>query len=191
MITDEEFREALAAFIKRVSPAGSTLLAKVQGVDEAEGTCVLTDDSSGTEAVYPDVRLRPVEDGSDGITQFPETGTWALAVRIEESEDWLLLAAGNIYKYRVKTGPTVLELTQEGATINGSGLGGMVKVEALTQKLNAIESDLNALKTAFKSWIVVPQDGGAALKASASSWAGQTLTATQKTDLENPKVKQG
>lgn len=191
MITDEEFRQGLAAFIRRVSPAGSTLLAKVQSVDEGEGVCVLVDDSNGSEVVYPDVRLRPVVDGSEGITMYPNNDTWAVAVRIEDSEDWLLLAAGTMYKYRIKVGATTIELTNDGLVMNGGAFGGLVKLDALVSKLNAVERDLNTLKNIFNSWQIVLNDGGGALKALATAaWSTQTITATKKEDLENPKVKQ-
>lgn len=75
--------------------------------------------------------------------------------------------------------------------IMGGQLGGMVKVEELVKKLNAVERDLNKLKQVFQDWIPVAQDGGAALKtAVATTWAAQQLTETQKSDIENEKVKQ-
>ena len=61
----------------------------------------------------------------------------------------------------------------------------------LTERLNIIEKDINKLKKVFSSsWTPVPQDGGAALKGAAASWAGATLTETQRSDYENEKVKQ-
>jgi len=67
--------------------------------------------------------------------------------------------------------------------------GGLVKVQDLTQKLNAVEQDLNMLKNAFTTWVVLPQDGGAALKTATASWSSQTITTTQKSDLENQNVQ--
>ena len=73
--------------------------------------------------------------------------------------------------------------------LNTGSNGGMVKVNSLVSKLNTVESDLNNLKTVLSTWVPVPNDGGAALKTAAASWAGQTLTPTQASDLENNKVK--
>lgn len=78
----------------------------------------------------------------------------------------------------------------ESIVINGGRLGGLVIVGDLVGKLNTLEKDINSLKRVFTSWIPVPKDGGAALKASVSSWAGQTLIETKVRDLENPKIKQ-
>ena len=84
------------------------------------------------------------------------------------------------------------KLTKDGITLNGGQFGGIVKIAELTQKLNAIEDDINALKNVFTSWAPVAQDGGAALKtAVCAAWADNQLTPTQKSDIENEKVKHG
>lgn len=75
--------------------------------------------------------------------------------------------------------------------INGNSFGGLVKVNDLVQKLNKIEGDLNSLKTAFNSWVVVGGDGGAALKAISATWAAQSITPTQVSDIENTKAHHG
>lgn len=89
----------------------------------------------------------------------------------------------------IKVGGTTAELTDEAATFNGGDLGGMVIAGKATDKLNAIEEDINELKTVFSSWVTVPQDGGAALKAAVSAWAGQQLITTQEAEISNDKVK--
>ena len=65
----------------------------------------------------------------------------------------------------------------------------MVKVKELTKKLNAVEKDLNNLKTIITSWTPVASDGGAALKAIITSWATQSITPTAQNELENKNVK--
>lgn len=88
------------------------------------------------------------------------------------------------------TAVVVMVAEVEELRIMGGQLGGLVKVEELVKKLNAVEKDLNSLKQVFQGWVTVPQDGGAALKAAATAWATQQLTETQKSDIENEKVKQ-
>lgn len=91
-----------------------------------------------------------------------------------------------------KTTAVVVMVTEvEEIRLMGGQLGGLVKVEELVKKLNAVEKDLNSLKQVFlQDWVPVSQDGGAALKAAAATWAGRRLTETQKSDIENEKVKQ-
>ena len=58
----------------------------------------------------------------------------------------------------------------EEISLNGSNYGGLVIGANLVQKLNTIEADINNLKAIFASWVVVPTDGGAALKAALSGY---------------------
>lgn len=88
------------------------------------------------------------------------------------------------------TAVVVMVAEVEEIRLMGGQLGGLVKVEELVKKLNAVEKDLNSLKQVFQGWVPVSQDGGAALKAAAATWAGRRLTETQKSDIENEKVKQ-
>jgi hypothetical protein len=76
--------------------------------------------------------------------------------------------------------------------IRGDQHNGLVKVAELVDKLNAIEESINDLKQIFSlTWIPTPNDGGAALKAAAASWAATQITETQKLDIENVNVKHG
>lgn len=77
------------------------------------------------------------------------------------------------------------------AYILGDANGGIVKVVPLVTKINNLENDINTLKTAFSAWVVVPNDGGAALKTITSTWAGSALTPTVRADIENTKIKNG
>lgn len=88
----------------------------------------------------------------------------------------------------VKDGIT-LDIDDSAAVFNGGDLGGLINIEDLTSKLNNIEREINNLKTVFSSWAPVPQDGGAALKASVSSWAGKQLTLSKRGDYEDKKIK--
>lgn len=75
--------------------------------------------------------------------------------------------------------------------IRGDQYGGLVKVQELVDKINALESDLNDLKQVFTTWVPVPNDWGAALKAGATTWAGAVFVETIVSDIENPDVLHG
>ncbi len=83
-----------------------------------------------------------------------------------------------------------LFMDQNGIAFNGGNNKGLVLLSNVVDRLNKIEQDNNTLKTAMSGWMPVPQDGGAALKASSSAWFGSQLVQTQNSDLENIKVKQ-
>lgn len=108
----DEIREALAHHAKRFGPS-ATMLATVQSVDDANFTCVLEED----ELIYEDVRLRPVLDGNESLTIFPKVGTWCLAVRLEDEEDWMAIAFGEMDKWRFKIGTVEYEATANGHVI--------------------------------------------------------------------------
>lgn len=76
-------------------------------------------------------------------------------------------------------------------TFNDGSYGGLVQASALVEKINQLENDLNTLKVAFASWVVIPSDGGASLKASTAAWSGQTIPATISIDIENASIKHG
>ncbi|MEG1581345.1 MAG: hypothetical protein RR386_08820 [Bacteroidaceae bacterium] len=82
------------------------------------------------------------------------------------------------------------EISKDGLVFNGGKLGGILKIEDVVKKINALEKEMNALKNVFStSWVPVPQDGGAALKIAATSWAVNMLKETQKSELEDDKIK--
>lgn len=84
----------------------ATVLAKVESVNAGEKTCVLVDDDG---AKFFDVRLRAVLTGKESLTLYPKPGSWALAIRIEASEDWMLMWCEEITKLHSKIGQTVIE----------------------------------------------------------------------------------
>lgn len=81
-----------------------------------------------------------------------------------------------------------VELTTSKIVLNGGKNDGTVKIQPLIDQLNALENDINKLKSAFSTWTPIPNDGGATLKTAATNWATSTLKTTTKGDLENPEV---
>lgn len=110
----EQIRQALKRMAGELGP-DNTLLAQVKSVNSEDLTCDLYDDDSGVDFV--DVRLRPVIDGKESITIFPKVDTWVLAVRIEESDDWMIIAVGEADKWRLSIGETVIEQDSTGLLI--------------------------------------------------------------------------
>lgn len=114
-----EIREALAAHAAKYGPM-QTMLATVLSVDETAFTCVLKEEDEDFDLQYPGVRLRPVLDGNEAMTLYPKVGTWALAIRIEEDEYWMLIAAGEYDKWRLKIGTAIIEQNDAGFLIKKS-----------------------------------------------------------------------
>lgn len=179
----EEIRAKLKEWCNKGAPQ-PTMLGVVKSVNEKEQTCVVEDD--GLE--YPKVRLSPVLTGSDGLTTIPVVGKYALCARIEGDDEWYMVSAEAVAKYILKIGEISLVVDDGSICFNDGKNGGLLKIDALIGKLNNIEDSLSQLKKVFATWIPVPTDGGAALKASVASWSASPIKKTIKADLENKKV---
>lgn len=144
------------------------------------------------EFEVPDIRLSVIKGGAEkGLLVTPAVGSVVMVADLSCGELRELAVVGftevkalegNIDGTRIRIAGGVVEF-------NGGGNDGMVNVRSLTAKLNALERDLNNLKTVFTGWVTVPQDGGAALKTAAAAWAGKQLQTTAQGDIEDTKVK--
>ncbi len=71
---------------------------------------------------------------------------------------------------------TYVWLKNDGIMELGGDTDFMVRFSELKKVVDELQSDIGSLKSAFTTWIVVPMDGGAALKAVSGTWAGTPLT---------------
>lgn len=167
MTTNEEIRQA---FAKKYGAKPVTVLGTVAAVDESAKTCDIDDDG----LVMYGIRLQCVTDAAGGILCVPKKGAAALVVQIEGGDGWMLADCAEYEKI----------------IINGGGNGGLIKINDLINRLNVLEKSLNDLKQVFSTtWVVAPQDGGAALKSAAANWAADTITETKAEDIEDSTVK--
>ena len=154
--------------------------AEVTAVDVNSRTCSCRVVEGHTAYDLPTVKLMAVVD--DGLFLEPVVGSMVKVIFSEIVEPF-------VCQYSEIENITIDAKTQ--VTINDGSFGGLVKVQELLDKINAIEKDMNALKTAFSGWIVVPSDGGSALKIATGKWQSDRLTETKKSDIENEKITPG
>ena len=109
MATPEQIRDGLKKMAESHGPAVSNI-AKVKSVDETKATCTLVDDD-GQE--YFDIRLRPVLTANKSFILVPKVGTYVLAIRVEDDDDWMIIAADEITKIGYYVGQTVVEFTDK------------------------------------------------------------------------------
>lgn len=184
-----------------------SLICTVDAVDKEARTvdCTPLDES----APMLGVNLQANQGSKFGIVVYPRVGSYVVVGFIANGSAGVVLATDDIESIEIvvsdKTSRVLIdeervridvdqetsaELTKDGVVFNGGSLGGLVKVEELTDRLNTIENDINSLKQVFSMWTPTPQDGGGALKTTAMDWAKQTLRLTKRDDYENEKVKQ-
>ena len=164
----------------------------VDSVNLTEQTCDCTPVSGRATTSIPSVELKA--EPNNGILIVPKVGS-SVKVALTKRGNAFVVLFSDIDKMEIAisngTQDTLLTISQGVIKFNDGSFDGLVKVSDLVTKLNTLESDLNTLKAAFTAWVVVPNDGGAALKAASATWAGQTLTPTVNADIENPLVTHG
>lgn len=186
-------------------PDGETvaLICTVDAVDKTARTIDCSPINEGAPLLG--VNLQANQGIDFGLCLFPEVGSYVvvgfvadgaagvvlLTEKIESAEIVIgdTSAVVDVDGFRVDVGEISAHLDKNAVTFNGGKLGGLIRVEDLTNRLNIIENDINSLKTAIAGWVPISQDGGAALKTAVTSWAGEQLTPTTRNDYENEKVK--
>ena len=176
MEKQEQIRSILKSMARELGPKTS-LLGTIKSVDEANQTCVIYDDD--LEIDFEDVRLRPVLDEIVGLKPVPKLNTWALAIRIEDEDEWMLIAAGEYDKWL---------LNCEQVVFNAGENGGLVKWNELKTQLDKTNEVVNALVSSITGWTPVPNDGGAALKLYATGQLAAKVVGNYN-GLEDEKVK--
>ena len=147
------------------------ILGTVVSIDTDEMTCEVEPVSG--QANFLDVRIM-ADNSTSGVLLKPAIDS--IVIIAPQSEDIYYIAlVGEVSEIWLK----------------GEQYGGLVKVSDLVDRMNLIESDINTLKTAFSTWVTVPNDGGAALKGATATWYGSQLVETTVSDLENENCKHG
>ena len=179
----------IASLIRQIAQKGQRPTIIVGQVtardDEARTIDVRPSDGS---APLLGVALQSSTEGTTGIVAYPAIGSTVAVAMLTGYDAGFCILTDEVESIEYKVGDSTMVLTADGIVINGGELGGLVKVEALADKLNAIEQDLNTLKDVFSTWSPVAQDGGSALKEAAATWAGSTLATTSADDLSDTKV---
>lgn len=175
---EDQIRKKLKQMASEVGPDVS-LLALVKSVDEGEKTCVLIDDDSGME--FPEVRLRPVIDGKNSLTLIPKLDTWALAVRIEDGDDWMVIGVGEVQKVLLDCDEII---------INGGSKGGLVNWPDAKAQHDLVKNFITAVKNVC-STAPIPEPGNGAASAfqAALNSALNSINAPSFENLVDNKVK--
>lgn len=117
-----------------------TLLAIVESVDVDEYTCVLNDD----DILIYDVRLRPVINENESLTLVPKVGSWVLAIRIEDDEEWMVIAVDEVDRYRIVVGNMLFQM-KDGKFMVSSGAESLGKlIDELILQIQAIYAPKNS-----------------------------------------------
>jgi hypothetical protein len=158
---------------------------KITAVDETARTCDCEPLNGDPE--FFDVRLQSVISGTDGFVLIPSVDSIGIVTFVNNTTGYLATCS-KVDKVILKSDIQIL-IDCEDIQFNGGTNDGLIKINDLITKLNAVENDLNDLKTVLSAWVPVPQDGGASLKTASANWSTAIITPTQKSDIENDKIK--
>ena len=151
-------------------------IAQIISVDDAD-TCTI---KIGDTLTVSGVGISPIsgDESQTKITILPAVGSKVTVVD---------LSGGKLREMQIIKFSEIdsLKISSPEIIINGGENGGLININDLVAQINAIETDINNLKTAFKNWTPVAQDGGAALKSATASWSGASLTKTAVDDIQD------
>lgn len=185
-------RDAIRQMVMDIATKKIIRIGKATNIDKDKCVC---DVDLGNGATLHVVKLKAIEDDKEnGLVIIPKEGTMVCAAMLEGIEaNWVIVQYSAIDSWQITTdsGSRITIADDGKVLLNGDDHKGIVKVKELTEKLNAIEDDINNLKNVFSGWTAVSQDGGAALKGAAAAWYAQQITKTQESDLKNDNVQHG
>lgn len=151
-----------------------------------------------------DIRLRAASDDKNtGVIVWPKIGSYVVFAQVRGEADYVLLKTTAVEEIIIEVEsaltaniPTItikgknIKVDADEIILNEGRNAGLVKVKDLTKKLNALEKDLNNIKSAFTAWVPAGSLGDApALKAATASWAASNINPTAQADIENNKVQ--
>lgn len=132
-----------------------------------------------------------MSDVADGVLILPKVGS-TVKVMLSEQATPTVVQYSDVDEVFIVTGGSSVKIYSTGIELHGANFGGIPKVWETAERIKRLEDDINTLKQAFTSWVVVPSDGGSALKVAAASWYAAIITpTTTQSYLENTKVKHG
>lgn len=194
--------------IRQMAAAGAEFYCKVCTVDSVDEDARTMDCSPLDDgAPLLGVNLQANQESEHGVVVFPSVGSYVVVAFLNNSAA-LIVASEKIDKIRLKIGDTVAEvvdgqvdistndttvkMSSEGFVINGGNLGGVIKIQQLTDKINALIDAFNNHTHEIPSGSVTVT-GSATAQANTAPVSVPPImiphTKVQVSDYENEKVK--
>lgn len=180
--------KSIAYNIKRVagvqdtaSPRHPIMSGVVKKVNEAELTCTVLLTMDGGEPTEG-VLLGTMPDNGSGLVLVPKDNSKVLVAEIDGPGRWTVIRATDLKKVLVSA-EVVIEM-------NGGEHGGVVKVQELVNRLNAVEGKINDFIGKWNSFATDYVPGSPTTSGMPLTLTTEVLTELTETtvaDIENPK----
>ena len=162
--------------------------AEVDSVNIAERSCSCTALNGQNIDELPIVQL--MAEVEDGVLYVPAVGSTVMVVYSKRNVPFVALYSELSAIYYV-VGDTTIDVTNGLIKLNDGSYHGLVRVEELTAKLNALESKVNDLLNAYNTHVHTGVSSGFGSSAVTTAPVIGTLTPTQQSEIENNKITHG
>lgn len=170
----QEIKELIRAIAGQDGMGGLVFVGKVESVDG--DSCTV----SVGALELTDVRLTAATDGEDGkMLLTPKEGSMVLVADLGQGTRRDLAVVGYTHIEKI-------EATCSQITLNGGDLGGLVKIEKLTEKINGLVQAFNSHTHTVSG---SAQMGNTQLPVTATAAAGNWAQELNKNDYEDTKIK--
>lgn len=171
----------------------------VDSVNEDEKTCLVSSCDGSHSIDSLEVRYMP--EVSDGTEDVPEVGSTVVVVFTELTQP-VIISTSWLTRKTLIVGNQSFEMKDGLQKFNEGEFGGIPIVKdpddsnaGLLKRINLLEDIINDLQSKFAAWVVVPNDGGLALKTILTStppvWNVPNLTSTTESQISNPSITHG
>jgi hypothetical protein len=158
-------------------PGAFSVLATVSAVDTEENTCDCVPMYEAPDLL--DVKLFPRDEDGEmkkGLLLVPKVGSVVVVSFINNQDTGFISMCSEVDEIH----------------LNGENYKGLVKIEELVDKLNALENKVNTIISTFNAHTHPYVDSGSpAVTSVTATLVAGTLTPTQVADLENDTVLHG
>lgn len=163
--------------------------ATVDSVDIPSRTCNVTTISGKESTAIEGVRLMASVD--DGFFLVPTIGSTIFLTYSNYNVPYVCQFS-SLDSITLVSGSSQVSVVDGKIMLNDGSLGGLVEVEKLTAKLNALENLVNDLVTKFNSHThILSLSSGSGTAAPTAAPEPTTLTPTERADIENTKIIHG
>lgn len=150
----------------------------VDSVKESDFECDVIAIGGNATTKIPSVRL--AAEANDGFTLIPKVGS-TVTVTITDRGLAYISMFSDIDKVKVVINKTLITITDGEIKFNDGSFGGLIKIEAITNKLNQLVAQVQAQLPLI----------AAGIAAGGGSYSPGTLSSFVKTDYENDKINHG
>jgi hypothetical protein len=190
MYTPQEIQRMLEQFIDKRTGRAFFVRGKVTNIDKEQDTCDITPIDGGAE--YQDVQLLPLTggNGGTGFIMYPKKDTNAVAIRINDTEAFLL-SVQEVESMKLFVSDSFkLEVDNQGnAVFNDGNNGGLIIIQKLKEQIDKNSQLLQTMLNVFSVQVLEPGNGAPSAFQTALLSATTGRQVADLTNVTNNKIK--